>query len=132
MGYALSWLAIKGKAPATILDALHLRATGHREEICKSRLVSASSAAGWYLIIAQGAEHRLISDSVIEQSSRGGEAVTCTLEEHVMFSEACGWRDGQRIWLVTHEGEHGPKDVTASGSLPHNYLAIRDHFIEQQ
>jgi hypothetical protein len=132
MGFAVSWLAIKGKAPETIQGELHLHATGRRIEIPEPPFVGSSSADGWYLILAQGAEHRLISSSVMEQLSRGCEAVTCTVEEHVMFSEASGWRDGQILWSVTHTGEDGPKDGAASGSLPPSYSSIRDRLAAQQ
>jgi hypothetical protein len=64
--------------------------------------------------------------------SSGCEVIACTVEEHVMYSESSGWRDGQRLWLVTHKGEDGPKDVSATGSLPPSYAAIRDRFTAQQ
>jgi hypothetical protein len=132
MGFALSWLAVKGKAPEAIHDELQLRATGRREEIPESPLVGSLSAAGWYLIVAQQAEHRLVGRPTMEQLSRGCEAIACTVEEHVMYSESSGWRDGKQLWLVTHSGEDGPKDVSATGSLPPSYAAIRDRFIARQ
>ena len=132
MGFALSWVAIKGKTRDAILGELRLRPTGRREEIPEAPLVGASSADGWYLIVAQGDEQELLGPSVIERLARGGEAVTCSVEEHVMYSEASGWRDGQRFWLVTHAGEDGPKDVAATGALPAAYAAIRDRLLAQQ
>jgi len=69
---------------------------------------------------------------VLERLSAGCEVLTCTVEEHVMFSEATGWRNGKRLWLVTHKGEDGPIDITAEGALPAEYASIRDRFVSQQ
>jgi hypothetical protein len=49
-----------------------------------------------------------------------------------MFSEATGWWNGKRIWTVTHKGEDGPKGISADGTLPEEYSAIRDGFICRQ
>lgn len=134
MGFAISWLAVKGKAPEAIHAELQLHPTGRREEIPESALVGSLSADGWYLIVAQGAEHRLISPSVMELLSRGCEAITCTVEEHVMYSESSGWRDGQRLWSVTHRGDEAStkKTVREEGVLPAGYPTIRERFIRQQ
>jgi hypothetical protein len=91
MGFALSWLAVKGKSRDAILSELHLQATGCREELPESRLTGALSADGWYLIVAQEAGHHFISPPVMEPLSRGCEAIACIVEEHVMYSESSGW-----------------------------------------
>jgi hypothetical protein len=57
--------------------------------------------------------------------------ITCTVEEHVMFSESSGWRDGKSLWLVTHKADDGP-GLEATGSLPPQYASIRDHFTALQ
>ena len=49
-----------------------------------------------------------------------------------MFSEATGWRDGQRLWSVTHKGEDGPTGIIEQGALPSEYPAIRNTFTSQQ
>ena len=40
MGYSQSWLAVRGKPPAAVLDSLGLRGTGKREEIAESPIVA--------------------------------------------------------------------------------------------
>ena len=62
---------------------------------------------------------------MIEQLSRDCEVVSCTVEEHVMFSDAAGWRDGRHLWRVSHRGEDGPVGVDESGELPEDYSALR-------
>ena len=132
VGVSLSWLAVKGKSPETVRNELHLRCTGVPGEIPKSSFVGSHSDAGWYLIVARGCEHRIIGGLVIKPLSIGCEVLTCTVEEHVMFSEATGWRDGQRVWSVTHKGEDGPKGIIEQGTLPSEYPGIRDNFLSQQ
>jgi hypothetical protein len=132
MGASLSWLAIKGRPAVEILDALHLRPTGVERLDGESPFVGAMSDAGWYLIVARGAEHRLASAAVLERLSVGCEVLTCTVEEHVMFSQATGWRDGRRLWAVSHRGEDGPAGVEEEGALPPEYPPIRDRLMAQQ
>src|ERR1041385_3228860 len=105
MGVSLSWLAVRGKSPEAIRAELHLRGTGTPGYIPKSSFVGSSSDAGWYLIVARGCEHRIISTPVLEHLSAACEVLTCTVEEHVMFSKATGWQNSKRLWSVTHKGE---------------------------
>ena len=132
MGFSLSWLATRGKPAAAVLAQLELRATGVPGLEGESPLVGAASDAGWYLIVADGAENRFITPPVLARLSRGCEVLTCTVEEHVMFSQATGWRDGRELWTVTHEGEDGPAGLDESGALPPEYRAIRDALMAQQ
>src|SRR3954470_1680946 len=98
MGNSLSWLAVKGKSPETVLEELELRSTRKPGTVGRSPLLAATSDAGWYLIVANRCEHHIISASVLERLSAGCEAFTCTIEQHVMFSGATGWRDGKPLW----------------------------------
>ena len=51
-----------------------------------------------------------------------------------MFSEATGWRDGHRVWSVTHRGDDDitKKTVSEEGTLPSEYSAIRKRLFRQQ
>jgi hypothetical protein len=134
MGNSLSWLAVKGKSPEAVHGELELRSTRKPGDVGRSPFVAATSDAGWYLIVANRCEHHIISAPVVERLSAGCEVLTCTVEEHVMFSEAIGWRDGHRLWSVTHRGEDDTtrKTVSEAGTLPSEYSAIRDRFFRQQ
>jgi hypothetical protein len=79
-----------------------------------------------------GADHRLLAPAVLERLSAGCDLLTCTVEEHVMFSEATGWNNGERTWKVTHRGEDGPIRVDEDGTLPPGYSSIRDRLIATQ
>ena len=132
MGASLSWLAVRGRPAAEVLADIHLHPTGVKGLDGESAYVGATTDAGWYLIVARGAEHRLVSSAVLERLSAGCELLTCTVEEHVMFSQATGWRDGRRLWAVSHRGEDGPEGVEAEGALPPEYPLIRDRLVAQQ
>jgi hypothetical protein len=88
-------------------------------------LEGAGSEAGWYLIVADGWNHRLIQEPVLARLSAGCEVLTCTVEERNLSSAATGWRDGRRAWSVTYEGEERPGDVMAEGDLPASFAVIR-------
>ena len=49
-----------------------------------------------------------------------------------MFSQATGWRNGRRLWVVTHEGEQGPVGIAEEGVLPPEYPPIRDRLVARQ
>jgi len=131
MGYSLSWLAVKGKSPAAVRDALGLRPTGQREEFPESELCAAELPGGWYLIVSDHTEH-VAPDAVLQTLSAGGELVTCFIEEHVMASAAAGWQNGRKLWSVTHDSHRGHDHLAAEGDLPPAYAAIRDRLVAKQ
>jgi hypothetical protein len=132
MGYSQSGLAVTGKSPERVREELSLRATGTREEGAESPIVSANLPKGWYLIVANQAEHPLISTAVLQSLSVSCEVLTCTVEEHVMFSAATAWRDGRRLWSITHESGSGQDHLATDGEPPTALTAIRDRCISQQ
>ena len=132
MGFSLSWLATRGKPPETVLAELELRATGVEGIPGESPALGATTATDWYLVVLDAAEHPLIDAAVVARLSRDCEVLTCTVEEHVMFSQATGWRDGREEWRVTHRGEDGPVGLDAEGDLPAQFRAIREELTAQQ
>jgi hypothetical protein len=132
MGFALSWLAVKGKPVADILRELRLRPTGTQGLEGEESFASAQSDAGWYLIVMNVAEHEYLGPNVIGPLSAGCEVMTCTVEEHVMFSESAGWKDGRQLWRVRHEGENGPVGLEEEGTFPAEYAPIRERLAKQQ
>ena len=49
-----------------------------------------------------------------------------------MVSEATGWRDGQRVWRVTHDAQTGIKHLATDGELPAAFASIRDRLLAEQ
>lgn len=132
MGYSQSSLAVLRKSPDAVLAALALRPTGQREDFPESPFVSTILPSGWFLVVAASAEHDIISESTMRHLSTDCEAVTCSVEEHVMVSEARGWRDGQLVWRVGHDSNRSIEDLQTEGELPPAFGAIRDRLSTQQ
>ncbi len=130
MGFSLSWLAVKGKSPKAVRDALGFHATGKREEIPESDLSAAELPGGWYLIVSNRSE-QVVPDSAMQRLS-GSEVVTCFVEEHVMFSNAAGWQDGRKCWSITHDSQRGIRHLEAEGNLPPVFESIRDRLLSKQ
>ena len=116
---------MKGKAADAVCRDLGLRSGMAVTRPRTFALEGATSAAGWYLIVAAGRDHRLIQAPVLTQLSAGCEVLTCTVEERNLSSAATGWRDGRRLWSVTYEGEERPGEVVAEGDLPATFARIR-------
>jgi hypothetical protein len=125
MGYSLSWLAVRGKAPEALLAQLGLTGTGTREDVQESEFVGAQLVNGWYVVV-NDRDVRFIQDAVLAQVSAGCEAVTCFVEEHVMHSAATGWRNGEQMWAVQHDAQQGIDHLIEEGRPPAEVAAIRD------
>jgi hypothetical protein len=132
MGYSQSWLAVKGKPPTAVLETLGLRGTGTREENAESPIVGAELPSGWYLVVTGRSGHRLMRDQTLQRLSAGCEVVTGDVEEHVMVSVATGWRDGQRVWTVTHDAQRDMEHLQTEGDLPAAFASIRDRLRSEQ
>jgi hypothetical protein len=132
MGYSQSWLAVKGKARASVLEALGLRGTGAREEIAESPIVGAELPNGWFLVVGDRSGHRLMRDPSVQRLSAGCEVVTGDVEEHVMVSVATGWKEGRRVWSVTHDAQRDREHLQTEGELPAVFTSIRDRLRSEQ
>ena len=126
MGYSQSSLAVRGQSPDSVLQTLGLVRTGDSESSPESPFVAAILSSGWFLIVANQAEHDIISADILHQLSSSCEAVTCSVEEHVMVSEASGWRGGERVWRVAHDAQASIDHLEVDGELPVAFAAIRE------
>jgi hypothetical protein len=132
MGYSQSWLAVRGKPRASVLDALGLEGTGKREEIAESPIVGADLPGGWFLVVMDRACHRFLDEQNLRRVSAGCDIVTGDVEEHVMVSAATGWDDGHKVWSVTHNAQRGTEHLDSQGELPPAYVRIRDRLRSEQ
>lgn len=126
MGYSISWLACKDKAPEAVRQELGCVGTGESGKYGKFGHVGGNLPSGWYLLVANRCEAPLISDGVVSQISLGCSAIACSIEEHVMYSCASFWNDGQKIWRVEHQAELGLSHLAVSGDPPHELTRIRE------
>src|SRR4051794_33585921 len=97
MGYSLSWVAVKGKKSEEVRQVLGLKLTEEREEIPESELCGAELPSGWYLVIANH-KKQVASNEQMKILSEDCELITCFAEEHVMCSQAIGWKNAQQLW----------------------------------
>jgi Family of unknown function (DUF6461) len=132
MGYSIAWLAAQGKPPQSLLAEIDLRPTGKAGEFADHPVVGAALEDGWYLLVAQGCDHRMISDRVLKTLSRGCRVIACSVEEHVMFSAAWLWEDGKCVWSVSHQGDEKTHDLSADGVLPEFFAGVRDELLARQ
>ncbi len=123
--HSRSWLAVRGKSADAICTDLGLKTGMAVTRPRRFALEGAASDAGWYLIVGDGRDHRLIQDPVLTRLSAACEVLTCTVEERNLYSAAAGWRDGRRLWVVTYDGEAQPGDVAAVGDVPATFAIIR-------
>lgn len=131
MGWAISWVAVQG--PGDVLGALGLRAaTGPYTYAKRDGYGFGSLPQGWTLIVSRDCDEFLEPKRL--QGLKGySRAISAGLEEHVMYSGAAEWRDGQELWRVEHLAEDGAFHLATNGTLPPAFTAIRDeHFRLQQ
>lgn len=132
MGYRLSWLAVKGKSAAQLLDELGLMHTGKFEECPESDIVGADLRNGWYVVVANDGSDQFAYDANLKELSSGAELVAGLVNETSMCSIAEGWQDGAKNWSVCHASSEGILHLDVEGSLPSAFVAIRDQQIALQ
>jgi hypothetical protein len=113
VGYSLGWVAVRGRDPQDLRTLVGGRDTRTRE-----------LPGGWHLVIADRGEH-FVQDALLARLSAGAEAVGCFLEEHVMYSAAVGWVNGQKIWSVMHDSARAVTHLQVAGDAPPALEAIR-------
>jgi hypothetical protein len=124
MGVSLSWIAVRGKPASKILEQIGLERTGARCEPHESPYSFHELGNGWALLMMNRCEHEFLRAKRCRLLSQGCEVVTCTLEEHVMFSASEEWRDGARIWRACHRAENGDRDLDLDGAPPPEFEQI--------
>jgi hypothetical protein len=132
MGYALSWVAIKGRSTEELRKILGFKATGKHDNYGEHALVGRQLPNGWYILIANACDDRITKSKLLTELSKGCQVVACSIEEHVMFSSCACWNKGKKVWSVRHNGDRGTFDIVSSGKLPENYSSLKHELIEKQ
>ncbi len=131
MGTSQSWVAFRGRPAEDVRAELRLRVAGTPEEAASSAFSGAQLPGGWSLLVV-GRDERFVSDALLARLSRGCEAVACFVEEHVMVSQATGWRDGRKVWSVDHDSEVAVEHLAVTGEPPAELASIRQAAESQQ
>lgn len=129
MGYSLSWAAVKNGSAEAVHSLLGLNATDAQEEIAESEIVGATLPTGWYLVLFHRKE---LDEARLEKLSNLGEVVYCFVEDHVMFSRASNWKDGECLWSLTHDCEKGRYHLDVKGVPPASLREIKNRLVAEQ
>jgi len=132
LGYSLSLLALQSADPDNALSALDIARTGETVEYGDAPLMGYAMPNGWYLIVANKCDHRLLDAKLLQRVSETYRVIACSIEEHVMFSSAEEWQAGKQIWRAEHMGEDGPINLKTSGTLPPSFAAMEQEFKAKQ
>jgi len=124
MGYSLSLLAVQTSNPNEALQQLGYIRTGQSCEYAREDLSSYVLPSNWFLIVACGCDNRFPQPKILGALSIHFPVVVCSIEEHVMFSSAEYWADGNQVWRAEHVGENGPIHLKTSGILPPGFEAM--------
>lgn len=124
MGYAISWIAVRGKSADAVLDALDLARTGEFEDIPESPLVAVALRGGWTLVQAEGFDAPLVAARRLAPLSAGATVLALVVEDHVMVSELTAYVDGVEAWHVAHDAQVAADHLLARGDLPEAYAGI--------
>jgi hypothetical protein len=124
MGFNISWLAFPANDRDVALRALRLRATGEGT-LWPETLVSGIYLPNGYLVFLNRPVHPFVTPEVLVSASSDCHIVGCQVEEHIMASAAFSWRNGVRLWNVTHESEKGVRNLEVEGEPPPELSALR-------
>ena len=132
MGYSISWVAVKRKAPEILLQELGLLSTGVMADYGREPYTGRTLPSGWFLLVFNRCEHKFIKPRSLTALSSNCDLVACSVEEHVMVSTSEFWRGGQQIWRIEHDAQESIDHLSSSGTLPDGYAAIQRQCAEMQ
>lgn len=128
MGYALSWLAVRGKLPEQVLADLNASPTGEQIDFAQRRLGARRLRSGWYAVFAKQIGHPWMDPDTLGLLSASAELLACTVDENKLFTSAELWRAGDRVWQVLHDGQQAHDHLAIIGEPPPPFATIAiDH-----
>jgi len=131
MGYAISWIAFRDKIDAQAAALLGLSPSGKFEEVPESMFCGVRLDNGWYVVVINEYGHKFVRERSLQRLSAAAVVVATSIEEHVMFSCAEEWENGDLIWRVSH-ASGSSRDLEEQGSLPGQYLDIKERLLAAQ
>lgn len=133
MGWSCSWIAVRSKSESSLFSTLGMQRTGRQEEMPESPWTVTVLPYGWTLVFCSNhCSPSAFKDSSLETISIDCELVCSSVEEHVMFSSTSYWRNGSKVWSVTHDNQNGLYDLQSSGQLPTSFDGIRENYFTSQ
>lgn len=132
MGFSITWCAVREEGAQRFLEHVGLSPTGETEEFPESLISTTMLNSGWRVIWYNQYGCPFLTTTELSVISNEQDVLVCLVEEHVMASSAEFWSDGKRKWSISHEGEDGPKGLSANGELPESFSLIRSEMEEAQ
>lgn len=130
MGFRVLLIAVSGKDPATIHDEYSVEPTNQYEEVPESPVTGAMLPSGAYLLYVN--DEILPKDRVLVRLSQNASLMTCYVNETVGNSLSSSWIDGVEEWCVFHDAQQAITHLEASGSLPDQFMPIRERLLAEQ
>lgn len=132
MGFSITWFAVREEGAEKLLQSLGLSPTGATEEEPESLISTARLDTGWRLVWYNKYGCPFLQVQDLRRISIDHDVLLCLVEEHVMASSCEMWSGGKRKWWLSHEGENGPRGLSAEGELPETFPAIRGEMEQLQ
>jgi hypothetical protein len=130
MGFSISWLAFQGKPKDDVLTLISLRDTGQVDQTNESPVSAALLPTGWYLVFCN--HYRFVTSEALARLSGDCSVLACKVHEGAMVSGSCFYKNGHRVWSVTHESGKGIYDLSIDGDLPGSFAGVRDQLSKRQ
>ena len=121
MGFAVSWLAIRGNTESSVLTSLGLERTGETEEIPESDW-STTRMRDWIIIWCNSYEPKRFRHA---GSKLNGEVIICDVEEHVMFVAVAAFKNGTMSWRIVHDAQQANDHLLVEGEPPESLARIQ-------
>ena len=109
-----------------------MKSTGRSGNYGEHPLVGRRLPNGWYIVIADSCDDRIVRKTTLVQLSERCRVIVCALEEHVMASSCASWEEGKKKWSVKHQSERGVLDVKTSGKVPEIFYPLKEKLIREQ
>jgi hypothetical protein len=122
MGLSHAWVALQGVTADDVIAALGAGAGRQLEQGELPDLGVGQLPGGWTLVLSSDVDAWL-SGPLAPLTRMGAAAVACSEEEHVMASDARGFRDGVEAWRVVYHCEEG---LQTAGDLPAAFARLRE------
>jgi hypothetical protein len=120
----MSWVAVQGKDPQEVLNYFGFNRTGRKERIPEAPVSSVSLPNGWFVLFANKFNAPIVSERALQVISSGCQAVSCQVEEHVMFSSVTCYNNGVLAWHVEHDAQQNIYHIASKGSVPEQFKTI--------
>ncbi len=132
MGFSISWIAVQTEDHDSIFELLGVIPTTEEDEYFESQFAGSSLKNGWFLLVGQGCDNRLVQKNVLCELSKFGPTIACSIEEHVMYSSVEYLSSGSSEWSVVHDAQVGMYNLEDSGTLPESFEPLKNRIKSDQ